>query len=133
MENEEKEVAARFTRWVESTGLTKVDLAAKLSYPRNSLYATMNTGKISNQLYNSILRHFPDTDMNWLLKGSYSEKGSSGLASEPIVPYSRQEKIKHASAFLEKDLLKSQVRTADALERLASLFERYLELQTNAK
>ena len=127
MKTEENLAAKRFNAWITKTGLSKVDLADKLKYPRTALYNTMNSGRISPQLAEAIVREFPDTDMNWLLKGDYP--GSNTQASMMGEPQTRYEKAANMKSFYEKDLLHAQVRTALALERLAGLFEKFIKVQ----
>jgi hypothetical protein len=90
----------------------------------------MNTGKITNQLYQAILQQFPKTDMNWLLKG---ESGETKPVNEPVAPYSRSEKAMNAKVYLERDLVIAQTRVADQLERLGNLLEKFIAFQMEGK
>jgi hypothetical protein len=120
--------AIRLQQWVENTRLNKTDLAEKLEYPRNSLYRAMDTGELSDRLLTAISEHFPETDLNWLIKGEYSQSSPiQNLAEEPAVPFNRIDRAKTAAVMVERDLLKAQLRTAAALESLAGLFEVFLK------
>lgn len=134
MENERKATAGRLRQWVASTGLNMVDLAKRLEFPRTQLYAALNTGSVSQKLVGAITQHFPDTDMNWLLKGSYAAKeGRMLVANEPEAKYNRIDKARKAKEFLERDLVQAQNRVADSLDRIAVLMERMLETQVAGK
>lgn len=123
MENTNVAVAARLKQWVEQTGLTKVDLAKKLEYPRTSLYAALNTGVISRELYLKILKHFPKTDMRWLINGNDEPVQQF---QEPRLPYSRKEKTDNAINYFQKDLINAQLEVATQMKRIGDLLEKLL-------
>lgn len=126
MKNSKEAIAVRFSEWVAGTGLSKVDLAKKMNYPRTSLYAVLNTGVITRELYTKILEHFPDTDMSWLLNGTKSLPGAS-FVQEPVVPYSRKEKVENAAGYVQRDLLQAQLEVAAQMKRIGDLLERMLQ------
>jgi hypothetical protein len=135
MAKEKKSSADRLRQWVEGTGLNMVDLAKRLDFSRSQLYNSLDTGIISEKLISAITQQFPETDMNWLLKGEYSTPAGMKpmLAAEPKADYNRIDKVRTAKQFLERDLVEAQNRVADSLDRVAKLMEQLLEVQLKGK